>query len=605
MKGACSATIIMVWFSRALALSMDRSMALAMPLALALAASPVLAEQASDRIAPENGTGFLAKPPVRAQKWMVVAANPLAANAGEAILANGGNAVDAMVGVQLVLGLVEPQSSGLGGGAFAVYFDAASGKLSTFDGRETAPGEATPELFIGADGKAMKFFDAVIGGRSVGTPGTVALLEALHRKHGKLAWADLFAPAIRLAREGFAVSPRLNALVADSAQSLFSREATRHYFFSEEGVPIFPGTILKNDKYAQTLEAIARDGAKAFYTGDIARAIVDIVRNDETNPGLLSLADLANYRIVEREPVCVTYRLHEVCGMGPPSSGALSVGQILKMAEPYDLAGMGPQDPQSWRIIGDASRLAFADRGLYMADSDFVKIPKGLVNSGYLAERAKLLAGPNALPPEAVTPGEPPFDHAMYLAPDMSIEFPSTSHFSIVDGEGNVLSMTTTIENGFGSRLMVRGFLLNNELTDFSFVPERDGKPVANRVEAGKRPRSSMAPTIVMKNGKPVMAVGSPGGSRIIGYVAKTIVAHLDWAMNAQEAVSLPHLVNRFGTYDVEKGTRAEALTPALTAMGYKVESTDLNSGLHVIILDKDGLEGGADPRREGLAVGK
>ncbi|MCB1430310.1 MAG: gamma-glutamyltransferase, partial [Nitratireductor sp.] len=342
-----------------------------------------------------------------------------------------------------------------------------------------------------------------------------------------------------------------------------------------------------------------------FYSGEIARDIVDTVRNAPGNPGRLSLADLANYKVVEREPVCVNYRAYDICGMGPPSSGALTVGQILKLAEPSDLKVLGPQNPESWRIIGDASRLAFADRGLYMADSDFVKMPKGLLNAAYLAERAKLLAGPNALAPEAVTAGEPPFDHAMIYAPDQAIEFPSTSHFSIVDAEGNVLSMTTTIENGFGSRLMVRGFLLNNELTDFSFVPERDGKPVANRVEAGKRPRSSMAPTIVMKDGKPVMAVGSPGGSRIIGYVAKTIVAHLDWGMNAQEAVSLPHLVNRFGTYDVEKGTRAEALTPALTAMGYKVESTDLNSGLHVIILDKDGLEGGADPRREGLAVGK
>ena len=578
---------------------------LAACIAIGLPAPSVLAEQASDKIAPESATGFVSRPPVTARKWMVVAANPHAARTGEAILAQGGNAVDAMVGVQLVLGLVEPQSSGLGGGAFAVYFDAASGNMTTFDGRETAPAEATPDLFIGEDGKPMKFFDAVIGGRSVGTPGTVALLEAMHRKYGKLPWASLFAPAIALAKDGFAVSPRLNTLVADSAESLFQYERTRKYFFSEEGVPIFAGTILKNAEYAATLEAIARDGAAAFYSGEIARDIVDTVRNAPGNPGRLSLADLANYKVVEREPVCVNYRAHDICGMGPPSSGALTVGQILKLAEPSDLKALGPENPESWRIIGDASRLAFADRGLYMADSDFVKMPKGLLNAAYLAERAKLLAGPNALAPEAVTAGEPPFDHAMIYAPDQAIEFPSTSHFSIVDAEGNVLSMTTTIENGFGSRLMVRGFLLNNELTDFSFVPESNGNPVANRVEPGKRPRSSMAPTIILKDGRPVMAVGSPGGSRIIGYVAKTIIAHIDWGMNAQQAVSLPHLVNRFGTYDIEEGTSATQLAPALSAMGYKVEAKELNSGLHVIVIGKDGLEGGADPRREGLAIGQ
>ncbi|MEZ5872716.1 MAG: gamma-glutamyltransferase [Nitratireductor sp.] len=566
---------------------------------------PACAEQATDLVAPEAATGFAAKPPVTTKKWMVVAANPHAAKAGDAILAKGGNAIDAMVAVQLVLGLVEPQSSGLGGGAFAVYFDAATNKLTTFDGRETAPMQATPQLFLDGDGKPLKFFDAVIGGRSVGTPGTVALIEAMHKAHGKLPWASLFEPAIQLASDGFAVSPRLNSLISDSAESLFANEATRRYFFSEEGVPIFAGTILKNPEYAATLSAIAKDGAKAFYSGDIARDVVDTVHGAAGNPGLLSLDDLAGYKVVEREPVCVNYRQHDVCGMGPPSSGALSVGQILKMAEAYDLTALGPQSAESWRIIGDASRLAFADRGLYMADSDYVKMPKGLVNGDYLKDRAKLLAGPKALSREQVIPGEPPFDHALNYAPDEAIEFPSTSHFSIADGDGNVLSMTTTIENGFGSRLMVRGFLLNNELTDFSFVPEEDGRPVANRVEPGKRPRSSMAPTIVFKDGKPVMAVGSPGGSRIIGYVAKTIIAHLDWGMDAQQSVSLPHLINRFGTYDVEEGSAAEALAPALTDMGYKVEAKELNSGLHMIVIQDNSLEGGADPRREGLAIGQ
>ncbi|MBL4726210.1 MAG: gamma-glutamyltransferase, partial [Rhizobiaceae bacterium] len=331
----------------------------------------------------------------------------------------------------------------------------------------------------------------------------------------------------------------------------------------------------------------------------------NIVQGAEGNPGVLSMDDMANYQIKERDAVCANYRGNDICGMGPPSSGALTVGQILKLIEPYDLATLGPANPESWRLIGDASRLAFADRGRYMADSDFVKMPKGLLNEGYLKERAKLLNGTTALAKELVKPGNPPTDHALLYSDDEAIELPSTSHFSIVDGEGNVISMTTTIENGFGSRLMVRGFLLNNELTDFSFRAERDGRQIANRVEPGKRPRSSMSPTIVMRDGKPYMAIGSPGGSRIIGYVAKTIIAHLDWGMDVQAAIDLPHLVNRFGTYDLEEGTSAERFKPALEAMGFKVNVRGLNSGLHGIVITADSLEGGADPRREGMILGK
>ena len=564
-----------------------------------------ISEQLADGIAPEFAVGRSSKSLVKAKDFMIATANPHASKAGYAILRAGGNAVDAMVAVQLVLGLVEPQSSGLGGGAFLVYWDAATKKLTTFDGRETAPQAATSALFLDDEGNPLKFFDAVVGGRSVGTPGTVRLLHEVHKAHGKLAWKDVFAPAIELTKAGFEVSPRLNALISNSAETLYRYEATRHYFLSEEGVPLFPGTVIVNKPYGKTLKAIAEGGADAFYTGEIARDIVETVQKSEGNPGVLSLEDMANYKVIQREAVCANYRGNDICGMGPPSSGALTVGQILKMIEPYDLKTLGPSNPESWRIIGDASRLAFADRGRYMADSDFVKMPKGLLNEAYMQERSKLLGGTSALTKDEVSPGNPPSDHALLFSDDEAIELPSTSHFSIVDKEGNVVSMTTTIENGFGSRLMVRGFLLNNELTDFSFRPERNGKPIANRVEPGKRPRSSMSPTIIMRDGKPYMAIGSPGGSRIIGYVAKTIIAHLDWGMDVQSAIDLPHLVNRFGTYDVEAGTSAEQFIPALEAMGFKVKARGLNSGLHGIVITKNGLEGGADPRREGLVSGK
>lgn len=563
------------------------------------------AQDVADRVAPEFSSGITQKQLVKAEKQMVVAANPYASEAGFAILQKGGNAIDAMVAVQTVLGLVEPQSSGLGGGAFLVYFDAENKRLTTYDGRETAPKAATADMFLDANGEPLYFFDAVIGGLSVGTPGTVKLLYETHQKYGKLAWSDVVQPAIKLAEDGFKVSPRLHALITRSAESLYRFQTTRDYFLSEEGVPLFVGTIIKNKQYANTLRAISKGGADAFYKGELARRIVETIQNAEGNPGRLSVEDLATYQIIEREPVCYRYRDHDVCGMGPPSSGALTVGQILGLVEAYDLKSYGAGNPESWRIIGDATRLAFADRSLYMADSDFVKMPKGLLNRTYLWERTQTLIDDNALTDDEVFPGKPPFDHAMLLAPDNSLELPSTSHFSIVDAIGNVVSMTTTIENGFGSRLMVGGFLLNNELTDFSFVPEIDGKPVANAIEPGKRPRSSMAPTIVMKDGKPILAIGSPGGSRIIPYVAKTLIAWVDWEMDIQQAIELPHLLNRFGIYDLEKGTAAEKLAPALEALGFKTEIRDLTSGLHGIEITPQGLEGGADIRREGVALGE
>ncbi len=565
--------------------------------------------QATDAVQPEGAAATTTperRQPVAAQSQMVAAANPLAAKAGYAILARGGSAIDAMVTTQLVLNLVEPQSSGIGGGAFLVYYDAAEGRLTTFDGRETAPAAATPKLFLDEAGDPLEFYDAVVGGRSVGTPGTLKLLYETHKKYGKLDWKDVVQPAIDLATNGFEVSPRLNELVAGDAERLNRFPGTRGYLLDGHGKPLPVGHLLKNPDFSETLGTIADKGADGFYTGRIAKDIVDTVQGAEGNPGQLALADLAAYDIVERQPVCAAYRTHDVCGMGPPSSGALTVGQILKLVEPFDIAALGPKSAKAWRLIGDASRLAFADRGRYMADIDFVPMPlAGLLDSGYLEGRSQLLNGETALSKDAATPGMPPWDHAMLQGDDRAIELPSTSHFSIVDKAGNVVSITTTIENEFGSRLMVDGFLLNNELTDFSFETHEDGRPIANRVEPRKRPRSSMAPTIVMKDNRPVIAIGSPGGSRIIGYVAQALVALIDWKMNVQDAVALPHLVNRFGPMDVEKGTEAEALAEPLKGMGYEVNVTDLTSGLHGIVIAADGsLKGGADPRREGLAVG-
>lgn len=570
-------------------------------------APTAIAQQTTDAIAPEastTSTNTQSRPSVRAKDWMISAANPLAVQAGADILRAGGNAIDAMVAIQTMLGLVEPQSSGLGGGAFLVYFDAKSGKLTTLDGRETAPLNATPTLFHDENGEPLKFYDAVVGGRSVGTPGTPALMKAAHEKWGQMPWNSLFNPAIEVANNGFAISPRLAELIANDQEKLSRDPEAKGHFFDSQGAPLNVGTILRNPKYAATLQDLAANGTDNFYQGQIAQDIVEKVNGADWNPGVLSLADFANYQVKQRPAVCIEYRERDVCGMGPPSSGALTVGQILGLIAPYDVAALGPQSAESWRLIGDASRLAFADRGRYMADIDFVPMPlTGLLDQTYLAERSKLLDRKTAL--ETVEPGAPSFSHAMHLADDEAIELPSTSHFSIVDVYGNAVSMTTTIENGFGSRLMVNGFMLNNELTDFSFRTHSDGVAIANALAPGKRPRSSMAPTIVLEDGKPVIVTGSPGGSRIIGYVAQSLIAMMDWDMLPQAAIDMPHLVNRFGTFDIEAGTDAEALEPALKAMGFETSIRDLNSGIHAIMITDDGLIGGADSRREGIVIGQ
>lgn len=590
-------------------------------LVAALVAAPLWAQVATDAHAPEANTELSnvfsglsaaghaamarknAGAPVVANDWMIAAANPIAVEAGAEVLRHGGSAADAMIATQAVLGLVEPQSSGLGGGAFLVWYDAMSGEVTTLDGRETAPLAVTPTAFQDAKGEPLRFFTAVVGGLSVGTPGTPRLMEEAHRRWGRANWGGLFGAAITHAQDGFVVSERMAASIANDAERLGRFGPTADYFVPD-GAPLAAGTTITNADYADVLKQMALHGADVFYEGPIAEDIVSAVRNAQGNPGLLAMQDLATYAVVERPAVCVQYREADVCGMGPPSSGALTIGQILGIAGQFDLAALGADSAESWRIIGDASRLAFSDRARYMADSDYVPMPvKGLVDPAYLDIRADLIRDTDkAL--DTVEAGEPSWDHARLWADDQSIELPSTSHISIIDSYGNALSMTTTIENSFGSRLFVHGFLLNNELTDFSFRTHINGVPIANRIEPGKRPRSSMSPTIVMQDGAPTLVIGSPGGSRIIGYVAQAIIAHLDWGMNAQQIVSMPHLVNRFGTYDVEEGTTAESFVETLTALGFEVSSRGLNSGLHAISVGER-LEGGADPRREGIALGE
>ena len=584
-----------------------------------IAAGTAMAQQASDVVVPEPDTqvaldfpgisdaarsALEAKQdgrPVEAETWMVAAANPLAVDAGARVLREGGSAADAMVAVQAVLGLVEPQSSGLGGGAFLVWYDAASGELTTLDARETAPLTANPRHFQDEAGEPLDFMTAVVSGRSVGTPGTPRLMEEAHRRWGRANWRGLFDEAIALAEDGFTVSSRLAESVAAAAESIATFPASANYFLPD-GAPVATGATLVNHGYADTLRQIAARGSEAFYTGEIAADIVAATRTED-NPGLLSMTDLARYAVIERPAVCYDYRGNAVCGMGPPSSGAVAIAQILGKLEHFDLPAMGPQDPEARRLMGDATRLAFADRGRYLADSDFVPVPlEGLIDRDYLAERAELLRGDDALP--EVSAGEPAWDHALLWGDDNREERPATSHISIIDGDGNVLSMTTTIESGFGSRIFVRGFLLNNELTDFSFRTHANGWPIANRVEPGKRPRSSMSPTIVLRDGAPLLTIGSPGGATIIGYTAQEIIAHLDWGMDVQEAVSMPHLVNSFGTYQIEAGTWAEDLVAPLSDLGFQTNVTALTSGLHAISLG-DRLLGGADPRREGIALGE
>jgi gamma-glutamyltranspeptidase/glutathione hydrolase len=569
-----------------------------------LAIPPARAQDKSG--APEAATGRRSGNLATAKSAMVTAANPLAVEAGLEVLRDGGTAADASVAVQLVLNLVEPQSSGLGGGAFVLHWDAAGRQLKTYDGRETAPAAATPDRFL-VEGRPRKFDDAVFGGLSVGVPGTLRLLEAMHKKHGRLPWPRLLAPAIRLATDGFRVSPRLHLLLRWHGAEVFT-PAARRYFFDTTGSAWPTGYLLKNPEFAATLRGIAERGADAFYQGAVAQAIVATVRQAPNHAGDITLDDLARYRVEEREPICVAYRRYRVCGMGPPSSGGFAVAQVLKLLEPFDL-GKGPADAMNGRalhLIAEAEKLAFADRDTFIGDPAFVTPPAGLLNAGYLDQRRALINPTAAMARPSA--GAPPQTASRAFGDDETIEASGTSHFSIVDAEGNVVAMTTTIEAGFGSRLWAAGFLLNNELTDFAFRPvDRAGRPLANAVGPGKRPRSSMAPTLVFdEQGKPWAALGSPGGSRIILYVVKTLVAMIDWRLDAQAAVALMNFGSRGGAFEIEID-HPQAIWHALKIKpyGHRVGADLLTSGTHAIIIRGDGLlEGGADPRREGVAQG-
>lgn len=560
--------------------------------AAVLAALLLAAVQAGAQPQPEAPSGWQARDAAHAKRFMVAAAHPLAVEAGVEVLRAGGGALDAAIAVQLVLGLVEPQSSGLGGGAFLLHWSQRDATLRSYDGRETAPAAAKPDRFLGADGRPLGYLEAVASGRAVGVPGVLRMLELAHRRHGRLAWARLFEPAIRLAGQGFPMSPRLHRLL-DGERELRNSPAARALYYGADG-PKPVGARIANPDYAATLRALAAFGADAFYAGAIAEDIVAAVRG-HARPGDLALEDLARYRAIERDPVCLPYRAARVCSMGPPGGGVV-VLQILGILERSGFRAAAPASAAALHVFSEAGRLAYADRGRYLADPDFVPVPlAGLLEPGYLDRRARLVGERSLGRAEA---GRPRGAQARADVPERSLA--GTSHLSIVDGRGDAVSMTTTVESGFGSRILVRGFLLNNQLTDFSFAAG-----AANRIEGGKRPRSAMSPAIVFGADGALQAVlGSPGGPAIINYVARTLVAMLDWKLDAQAAVSLPHGGSLNGPTLLERGTAFESLAPALRERGHQVRVEDLTSGLHVIERVPGGWRGGADPRREGIARG-
>ena len=599
---------------------------LALAVALACAAAPALhaqdagqrpvseksANKAALQAAPEIATGYAEKSGWTASKFMVAAANPLATEAGYRMLKQGGSAIDAAIATQMVLTLVEPQSSGIGGGAFLLLFDGK--KVHSYDGRETAPMAATERLFLDQDGKPVSRETGVVGGRSTGAPGVLRMLELAHKKHGKLAWAKLFEPAIELAEKGFNVSPRLNALLKYDQRRLPRDPVAAAYFYDTAGQPRPVGYLLKNPELANVLRDVAQGGADVFYKGRIARDIAAKVASHPTNPGLLTATDIANYRPRERDPVCSDYRKWKVCGAPPPSSGGIAIAEMLGILETTDIGAHKPvngvPDAQAVHLFSEAGRLAYADRNRYVADTDFVPLPgngiASLLDKRYLARRAALI-GTQSM--GSAQPGTP---QGMQVAwgTDTAIDKPSTSHLVAIDGYGNGLSMTTSVEDAFGSRQMVDGFMLNNQLTDFSFDAVDASGPIANRVQPGKRPRSAMSPTLVFDKatGRLVLATGSPGGSSIINYVAKVLVGTLDWNLDVQQAISLPNFGSRNGPTELEADRFPDSVVQQLKARGHEVRQFEQNSGLQGIQrVRRDGKDvwfGGADPRREGIVKG-
>ncbi|MBV4451368.1 MULTISPECIES: gamma-glutamyltransferase [Pseudomonas] len=601
-------------------LSISRRQLSVIAAALALAACHNPANQQPP--APELGSGYRTGLTARhAERHMAAAANPLAAEAGRQILRMGGSAIDAAIAMQAVLTLVEPQSSGIGGGAFIMLWDGEN--VHAYDGRETAPAAATERLFLRADGTPMTFAEAQIGGRSVGTPGVLRALELAHKKTGRLQWAKLFEPAIRLSEQGFAMSARLHSLIAADRYIAQSPDMAA-YFLNVDGSPKATGTLLKNPALAEVFKRIAKEGPDALYRGPIADEIARKVQGHR-NAGSLSLADLKGYTAKERTPLCTDYQQWKVCGMPPPSSGGVAIAQILGTLQALQardpglaIAAMQPVNSPSpagleptteaVHLLAEAGRLAFADRALYVADADFVPVPvAGLIAPDYLAKRAALI-GERSM--GIAKPGLPAGIQVAY-APDRSPLRISTSQVVAVDDMGGAVSMTTTVEAAFGAHVMVQGFLLNNQMTDFSFIPVEDGLPVANRVEPGKRPRSAMAPTLVFdrKSGELLATLGSPGGSQIIEYVSKSLVAMLDWKLDPQAAISLPNFGSRNGATELETGLFSPALKQALKDKGHALSEIEMTSGIQAIVRTRDAqgkvlLSGGADPRREGEAVG-
>lgn len=557
------------------------------------------AQQPREVREPEAATGHQIKHQVMGNDYVVAAANPYAAKAGRTILEKGGSAVDAAIATQLVLTLVEPQSSGIGGGTFMMVYNKKNQQLTSFDGRETAPSNADETLFLNKHGKAVKWIEAVVGGRSVGVPGVLHAFASAHKQYGKLEWAELFAPAIKLADQGFVISPRLHSLLAKQINPGVTKlPVIRDYFFPD-GKAIAIGSLKKNPPLANLYRDIAAQGIDAFYKGSNAKQMVDAVQNSQVAPGKLALNDLANYQSQQRDAVCTPYHQYKVCSMAPPSSGGVAVLQILALLEEKNMAQYQPNEEQALHYFTQASRLAFADRNVYMGDPAFADIPtEELLAADYIKQRSQLITEKDT----HATAGEPRVK--LSYAIDDAFELPSTSHVSIVDSDGNAVSMTSSIEMAFGSTVMVNGYILNNQLTDFALSPSKNGKLMANRVEAGKRPRSSMSPVMVFnKDGSLRLVVGSPGGSRIINYVSQVVIGVLDWKLSAQQAIDLPRITNRNNYTSLEKGTEIVNAAEALSKRGHTVRIVDLNSGLHSVEVINGKLYGGADPRREGIAL--
>ncbi|MDF3073771.1 MAG: gamma-glutamyltransferase [Alphaproteobacteria bacterium] len=540
---------------------------------------------------------------IQGARQAVAAAHPLAAQAGLDVLRKGGTAMDAAIAVQMVLNVVEPQASGIGGGGLLLYYDAAAKKLHYYDGREMAPAGVRPDMFLDANGKPVAFMAAVVGGQSVGVPGLLRMLDSAHRRHGKLAWGDLFAAGIALAENGAPVSPRLAAALKSDV-ALPQDAQARTIFYKPDGAPLQASESLVQKELAATLRLIAKDGAESFYRGPLAADIVGRVQGPNRRPGTLSLDDLANYKVVESEALCGPYRTIKICAAPPVSSGGLALLQMLGLLEGFDLAALQPQSVEAVHLIAQAAKLAFADREAYVGDPAFVTVPAAkLLARDYLDERAKSIARGKT------TPGKAEPGRLAMIAPSpagATLEIPATSHFAIADAAGNVVSLTTTIEAAFGARLMVRGFLLNNELTDFSFLPMVDGKPVANAIAPGKRPRSSMTPAIAFSaDGEPMLAIGSAGGPTIIGAVLKAVIGMVDWNLSMQQAIDLPLALNFNGPTLLEMDRFDAAFAASLVALGHETRFIAIPSGLHGLKRIPEGWQGGADPRRDGVAVGE